>query len=64
MTSIRKLLIIVLGWLLLVVGAIMLLTPGPGLLAIASGLAILSTEYAWAKHLLRKVRAMIKRKEE
>ena len=40
------------GFGLLVVGAIMMVTPGPGLLVIIAGLAVLATQYAWAERAL------------
>ncbi len=40
------------GFALLVVGAIMMVTPGPGLIVIIAGLAILATQYAWAERAL------------
>jgi len=48
----RRVGIEVLGWLLIVVGIAGLVLPGPGLLAIAGGLVVLSVHYVWAKHLL------------
>ena len=36
------------GYALLVAGAVMLLTPGPGLVAIVAGLAVLGRHYRWA----------------
>jgi hypothetical protein len=35
----------------------MLVTPGPGLLIILSGLSTLAVEFVWARRLLRKVKA-------
>lgn len=35
-------------------GAAMLVLPGPGVLVILLGLAILSTEFRWARHLLNR----------
>jgi uncharacterized protein (TIGR02611 family) len=43
-----KLLVTTLGTLVVVAGLVMMVTPGPGLLGIVLGLAILSTEYDWA----------------
>ena len=40
------------GFALLIVGAIMMVTPGPGLLVIIAGLAVLATQYAWAERAL------------
>lgn len=45
------------GGVVTIVGLVLLFTPGPGLLVVAAGLAILATEYAWARHLLQRVRA-------
>jgi uncharacterized protein (TIGR02611 family) len=36
------------------VGIIMIPLPGPGLLVVAVGLAILALEFAWAEHLLER----------
>jgi UPF0716 family protein affecting phage T7 exclusion len=44
------------GFSLLLAGGIMLVTPGPGLITIAAGLAILATEYAWARRMLDNVK--------
>lgn len=49
-----------LGFLLLLAGGIMLVTPGPGTVAIIAGLAILATEYTWAEIMLDKVKTKAK----
>ena len=38
-------------------GVVMLVTPGPGLLVIIAGLAILATQFTWAEQALDKVKA-------
>jgi uncharacterized protein (TIGR02611 family) len=40
------------GFVLLIVGLAMLVLPGPGLLLIIAGFAILATEYVWAQRAL------------
>ena len=45
------------GSLLVAAGLIMLVTPGPGLLAIIAGLAVLSIEFDWAERLRRHLAA-------
>jgi hypothetical protein len=45
------------GWTLLVLGLAALVLPGPGLLMIAAGMAILSQQYLWARRRLAPVRA-------
>ncbi len=47
---------ILIGFTLLVVGAIMLFTPGPGWLAIGLGLAVLAAEFVWARRLLDRLK--------
>lgn len=45
----------VLGGALLVAGAVMLLTPGPGIVTIVLGLAVLAREYTWADRAKRAI---------
>jgi len=45
----KRVLFEVLGWLLLVVGIAALVLPGPGLLLMFAGLAVLSQQYEWAE---------------
>ncbi len=52
----RRIVITVVGLTVLLLGAVMLVTPGPGLLVIPLGLAILSLEFAWARYWLSKLR--------
>jgi len=51
----RRLVRIVVGFTVLLAGIVMLVTPGPGLVAIAAGLAMLA-EFAWARWLLNKLK--------
>ncbi|WP_131736330.1 PGPGW domain-containing protein [Actinomadura roseirufa] len=44
------------GAAVLVGGLIMMVTPGPGLVAIVLGLAILATEFTWAKRALHRAK--------
>jgi uncharacterized protein (TIGR02611 family) len=46
-----------LGFTVLAVGLVLLVTPGPGLLVIIGGLAILAHEFAWAATALDKAKA-------
>lgn len=55
----KRTVIAVVGGTVLLFGVIMLVTPGPGLLAIAFGLAILAIEFAWARAWLNRVRQKI-----
>ncbi|WP_243597507.1 PGPGW domain-containing protein [Thermobifida halotolerans] len=46
----------VIGSVILLGGAVMCVTPGPGIGGIIVGLAILATEFSWARHLLWRAR--------
>ncbi|QKJ25667.1 hypothetical protein HRU87_05745 [Aquiluna borgnonia] len=47
----RWVLTMVIGFILLIMGLIMMVTPGPGLLFIFFGLSILALEIEWARQL-------------
>jgi uncharacterized protein (TIGR02611 family) len=50
--SSKRATVFVVGVALLVLGLIMFVTPGPGIVLVVAGLAVLATEFAWAEHLL------------
>ena len=52
----RRIAVLAVGSTVVVLGIIMLVTPGPGMIVIPIGLAILGLEFAWARIWLRKVR--------
>ena len=52
----RRIVITVVGLTVLLLGAVMIITPGPALVFIPLGLAILSIEFARARYWLRKIR--------
>ena len=56
MRAIRRLVLEILGWLLVVLGLAALVLPGPGLLLLAIGLALLAREYEWARRRLEPLR--------
>ncbi len=47
----------VVGWTLVVLGIAALVLPGPGLLMLAAGLAVLSQQYHWARRYLKPLKA-------
>lgn len=57
----KRLVIIVIGFTILAVGIVMIVLPGPSILVIPVGLAILATEFIWARKLLTIVRERIAR---
>jgi hypothetical protein len=52
----RRIAISVIGFALVLVGIVLLVIPGPGLLVIVAGLAVLGTEYVWAQRTLNYAR--------
>lgn len=52
----RRIGIEVLGWTLVVAGLAALILPGPGLLGLFAGLAVLSQQYEWAERRLQPVK--------
>ena len=58
----RRIVVAVLGSSVLLLGIVMIVTPGPALIVIPAGLAILAIEFVWARHWLKKLREMISRR--
>ena len=54
--TLRRLLVLVLGVSVMIVGIAMIVLPGPAFIVIPAGLALLATEFAWARHVLRKLK--------
>jgi hypothetical protein len=52
----RRVVILLVGISVLLVGVAMIILPGPAILVIPAGLAILATEFAWARDLLRSMK--------
>ena len=53
----KRVAITVAGLLVVLAGVLMLVLPGPGIVTIIVGLAILATEYVWAERLLATAKA-------
>jgi uncharacterized protein (TIGR02611 family) len=54
--SSKRAAVFVVGVALVGVGLVMFVTPGPGIVLVVAGLAVLATEFAWAEHLLDKAK--------
>jgi uncharacterized protein (TIGR02611 family) len=57
----RKAIVAVLGFTVLLLGIAMIVLPGPAFIVIPLGLAILATEFVWARSLLKKAREFFKK---
>lgn len=55
----RRIVAILFGSTLILLGTAMLVLPGPGIPTIFGGLVVLSSEFVWARRLLRSVRARL-----
>jgi len=54
--QLRRLVMVLLGAIVLVTGIAMIVLPGPAIIVIPAGLAILGTEFLWAKQLLSNMK--------
>jgi uncharacterized protein (TIGR02611 family) len=54
--STKRIIVLALGLVLVAGGVVLLVLPGPGLLVIIAGLAVLASEFAWAEFLLDKAK--------
>ena len=57
----RRLVVIVIGFTILAAGVAMIVLPGPAIIVVPAGLAILATEFIWARKLLVAVKERIER---
>ena len=51
---VRKLIVAVIGITVLLFGLALMVLPGPAFVVVPLGLAILATEFAWARRLIRR----------
>jgi uncharacterized protein (TIGR02611 family) len=56
----KRLIVIVVGFTVLLAGVAMIVLPGPAFIVIPLGLAILASEFVWAKKLLKKMKEKIR----
>ena len=57
----RRVVVVVAGFSILVVGIAMIVLPGPAIVVIPIGLAILATEFVWARKLLTTAKERFER---
>jgi uncharacterized protein (TIGR02611 family) len=60
----RRVGITIAGFVLVVVGLVLVPLPGPGWLIVFAGLAILATEYVWAQRILRFARQKLEQAKD
>jgi uncharacterized protein (TIGR02611 family) len=54
--QVRRIFRVVAGFTLLLVGVVMLVTPGPGWVVILLGLGLLAAEFVWARRLMDRIK--------
>jgi tellurite resistance protein TerC len=52
----RKIVVAVIGGTVVAIGVVMIVLPGPALVVIPAGLAILAIEFAWARRWLKRLK--------
>jgi len=57
--GIRRPLVAVVGTTILLLGVALIFLPGPAFLVIPLGLAVLATEFVWARRLLKKAKRLL-----
>ena len=57
----RHVIVAVFGSTLLIIGILMIVLPGPAFIVLPFGLAILATEFVWARRWLKKLRGLARR---
>jgi Putative transmembrane protein (PGPGW) len=62
MKYLRKLFIAIIGGTVLLIGVALIVLPGPAFIVIPIGLAILATEFAWARSMVNRAKAMVRKK--
>ena len=60
----RKIVVGVIGGTIVLIGIVLLITPGPGTVVIPIGLLILASEFAWARYVLRRGKHVVKTAKE
>ena len=55
----KRFFIALIGGTVILIGVAMLVLPGPGALVIAGGMAILATEFVWARRALRSAKGAV-----
>ena len=63
MRLLKRILIAVAGGSVLLAGVIMIVLPGPAIVVIPAGLAILAVEFAWAREVLHKIRRYLPKRK-
>lgn len=59
----KRLIIVVVGFTVLLIGIAMIVLPGPAIIVIPLGLGILASELVWARRILNKIKSKFQKQE-
>ena len=59
--EIKRLIVLVVGLTVVIIGAFLMFLPGPGIPTIFFGIVILAAEFLWARHLLKRIKKEVKK---
>ncbi|MCI0540652.1 MAG: PGPGW domain-containing protein [Verrucomicrobiales bacterium] len=62
--QIRRITVAVIGGTVILLGIALIVLPGPAFIVIPAGLAVLATEFAWAKRWIARMKSCIGKKPE
>lgn len=60
----RRVVVAIVGFTILLIGVVMIALPGPSILVIPFGLAILATEFIWARKVLEELKRRIPKRRK
>ena len=61
LVRVKRIVVTVIGFIVLIVGILLIVFPGPAFIVIPIGLAILATEYEWAKKVFVKIKKRVQK---
>lgn len=59
--KVKRFIVTLIGFTVLIIGMVMIVFPGPALIVIPLGLAILGTEYVWVNKMFEKIKKGVKK---
>ena len=62
--AVKRIIVAIIGFTVLIIGVAMIILPGPAFIVIPLGLAILATEFVWARKLLKRIKNTLRRQKE
>ena len=61
LARVKRIVVTVIGFNVLIIGIMLIVFPGPAFIVIPIGLAILATEYEWAKKVFDKIKRLVQK---